>query len=46
MDALSDVIVFEPPVVEPTADVTVEPAPVEPAPVEPDPEVSTEPAVL
>ena len=36
VDALSDVIVLEPPVVEPPADV----------PVEPDPEVSTESPVL
>jgi hypothetical protein len=41
VDALSDVIVLEPPVVETPADV-----PVDTMPVEPDPEVSTEPAVL
>jgi hypothetical protein len=41
VDALSDAIVLEPPVVEPPVDV-----PVDTMPVEPDPEVSTEPAVL
>ena len=41
VDALSDAIVLEPPVVETPADV-----PVDTIPVEPDPEVSTEPAVL
>ena len=41
VDALSDAIVLEPPVVEPPVDV-----PVDTMPVEPDPEVLTESAVL